>query len=458
MITSILFIFLMSLGSIHADDTNSTDETLNPQTPPIIDPPSGEITPEGKTFTNLENEIENAPDNSVLVISGKYTYDSATDESLKKGVVISKNLEIIGTNDCVIDGNKKARCLKIESGCSVTLKGITFTNGYSKSSGGAIYLCSYSKLHVYDCFFKNNVASKSNGGAIATGYETELDIHGTKFHSNKATGSNSKNGMGGAIKVNLGSKLTLDKCEFKKNKAHLSIILVVSHNKKMGTKTSKAYVRDCLFEKNTADINGVFYLDEYGRGTFINCIFKNNVAKKEGILILDASKYALVKDCKFIKNTAIYGAAVKLVKHGSSISHVTITGCTFTKNHAKKAGGAILSYSGDLKIKNCKFTQNRATVSGGAVEARGGKVKMTKLTFKKNRATYGGAILIKDRKSVYLCKAKFIKNKAKQGKNVLAIYHHTLSKLKNRYNNKLLINITVTKKNETKLKYAKSIK
>lgn len=435
----IMFVFLMVIGSTNAADANSTD------LPVQSTPESIEIS-DAKSFSDLSHEIENAKD--ILVLKGEYRYDPDKDEDYEKGVTITKDIKIYG-EDCTIDGSRQARCLKIDSGCKVTLNQITFKNGHTKNSpGGAIYLSPYSKLTINNCIFKGNIAYNSNGGAIAAGHHTNLKIYNSKFDSNKAISvsksSKSKKGMGGALKVGIGSKLTLVNCEFKKNKAHLSIILVVSHNKKMGTKTSKVYVKNCLFKKNRAKINGVFYLDEYGRGKFINCIFKRNIAEKEGIVILDASKYVLVKKCYFYKNTGVYGGAIKLVKHKKSVAHAKISKCTFIKNRAKRDGGAIFSQNAKLTITKCKFIKNRASLSGGAVELRGGKPKLIKPYFKKNRAKYGGAILLKDKKSIKLYKAKFIKNKAKEGKNYLGICHHCLmnSTLKN---NKLTLSKIIVK-------------
>lgn len=428
-IACFIAVLFMGISSVNADDLNNASD---------IDTSIVDADNDVKTFTDLANEIENTKKNSVLVLHGKYKYDPEKDSKYKKGIVISKNIKIKGKDNCIIDGAGKARCLKINSKCKVTLKGITFKNGYvDEAEGGAIYAGAKSNLKIKDCTFKYNEAHKSNGGAISIAKKATLKIYNSKFYHNKAirASDNSwpkdKRGMGGAIKVQIGSKLTLKNSVFKYNEAFLSIILVLSHSDGVGTKTSTVYVKDCLFKKNTANYNGAFYLDEYGKGKFLNTKFKNNVAQsKGGALVLDASKYVLIKKCSFSRNSGIFGAAIDLFKYGKSVSHVNIESCTFTKNKAKVAGGAIFSDNGKLNIMKSKFNKNSAGTSGGAVEIRKGTLTLKFDKFIKNSAKCGGALLIKDKKSIYVYASIFSKNKATvNGKNLLCIIHHEVANI-----------------------------
>lgn len=445
-------ILLLSIGSLHAANTNDTADYLQDDGNDAVNNTIDPVTPSDnqsanssnntksdyKTYTDLANEIENTKENSVLTISGSYKYDPIQDKKYQKGIVISKNIKIVGKT-CSIDGNGQARCFNIQSNYKVTLDSLIIKNCQSNErNGGAILLNTKSHLIIKNCEFNNNKAIKANGGAIYCGVKTKLEIYNSKFTYNQATRDsakkwpNDKRGMGGAIFMNVASNMKLYNSVFKKNTAYLSIIVVLSHTSNDGIRTSTVNVNKCLFERNTANINGVFYLDEYGKGKFLKSIFKKNKSKdKGGTLILDASKSVLVKNCRFQQNTGIYGGAIDLFRYNKKISYVTIVGCTFIKNKAEKAGGAIFCDFGNVKISKSKFVQNKAGVSGGAVEVRKAKLKLSKTYFNRNTAKCGGAVLVKDKKILYSYKCKFIKNKASvKGKNILGIFNHEVFKLK----------------------------
>ena len=94
-----------------AEDLNDTNLTYE------LD--DNEIIPESYSFSDFQEKINQSEDNSSISINGTYRYDKNIDEnnSLNDGVVISKNLTIIGDN-CTIDGNNLARCFHIKSNFS----------------------------------------------------------------------------------------------------------------------------------------------------------------------------------------------------------------------------------------------------------------------------------------------------------------------------------------------------
>ena len=468
-------VFFLAIGFIYASDTNGTDDTIinddasfstvntTVDNMPTYESSVHKVKPKTKSYTDLYNEISNSKSKTVK-LHGKYKYDPETDKEFKKGIRISKNIKIIGKDECIIDGAGKARCFVIDPKCKVTLKDITFRNAHTdKAEGGAISAGLKSKLSIYNCIFKNNAAKRSNGGAIFADYKSVLDIHNSEFTANKAIRDSDKKwpkdkrGMGAAIKVNIGSTLKLTGCTFKKNNGYLSTILVLSQNSESEVKVSSADVKKCLFENNIANMNGAFYLDEYGKGKFIKTVFKKNHSKdKGGTLVLDATKHATVKKCKFIKNRGIFGAAIDLFTYNKKISHVLIKSCEFSKNNVEDSGGAIYSDHGELKIldstfKNNEahkagggvfskqgkldiskstFQKNRASSSGGAIETRGEWTKLVKISFKMNHAKCGGAILLKDRNSIILIKSTFKNNKASvEGKNLLKIINNHVVKM-----------------------------
>lgn len=392
-ILTITLFALLSISCIWAE-SNVTDE-ISLQTSASSDKNNL------NTFSDLQNEIKTAEDDSKLYLSGTYKYDKNSDKTLKNGIVINKDLTIIGKNGCTIDGSGLARCLRIKESCTVTLKNIVIKNGYTTTNGGGIKINSNSKVIIEKCKFYNNVAHNSNGGAIESKKSCTIKISSSYFYSNKATHSgklpwdSNKNGMGGAIKTSVGSTLKIYDSTFKSNKAYLTTILVVSLSDST-RKTSSLYVKNCYFSKNKSQHNGVIYSDEYGKAKIEKSTFKKNYSPKgAGMIVLESSKTGIVKNCKFYKNKGCNGAAinVKIYKSKDS-SKVTISNCKFSKNSASMYGGAICSVGGKVTVKSCKFSSNTASIFGGAIYARLGTLHISSSKFYKNKAKYAGAICL----------------------------------------------------------------
>lgn len=351
------------------------------------------------TFTDLNEQI-NSTDESTIHLNENYTYNSSSDESLVDGIVISRNITIIGNNTC-IDGNNLARAVTIKSKCSVVLENLTFKNCFSENRGGAILVNSNSNLTIRNCIFESNSVFNSNGGALCSHSGTNIEIYNSRFTNNTSIRESDlewekfKRGMGSAICIGIDSNLKLYDTIFNNNNAYLSTILVISYDDVI-YKLSTLHVNNCSFENNTSKRSGVIYLDEYGKGEILNSIFKNNaIIETSGTLILDASIYALVKNCIFESNKAIRGGAINLKKFEENITNVFIKDCQFIKNYASVSGGAIYSNSGNINIENSTFLENSAQNHGGAIYATDGSVSINDCLFNKNLAKYGGAISAK---------------------------------------------------------------
>lgn len=361
---------------------------------------------DSKSFSALQKEIKDAKPNSKLYLKHSYKYNRNYDSSLKNGVKIDKDLTIIGKSGCTIDGAGLARCLRVMDGCSVSLQNLKIKNGFSTSGGAGIKAYSHSKLDIRNCEFSNNVAKNSNGGAIDAKEYCTIKIFSSTFKNNKATRTSKlpwekdKKGMGGAIKTSLGTKLEIRNSKFTSNSAYLSIILVVSFTNSI-KKTSSLKVDNCVFTKNKSQHNGVIYLDEYGKCTIVNSAFsKNKSIKGAGIIVVESSKYAMIKNCVFYRNTGLNGAAINIKIYSKRDSmNVKIYNCKFNKNYASMYGGAICSVGGTFTVKNCQFTSNKAKIFGGGIYSRLGKASIFSSKFSKNIAEYAGALCMACKKS-----------------------------------------------------------
>lgn len=149
----------------------------------------------GPTFKVLSYYIGKANANEDLILGKDYYYDSETDYGYEDGIIINKNLNIIG-NGYNIDGEGQARIFQINNHASVIITNLTLKNGKGQSED-----------------YKNN--AHDVGGAITVKDFSNLTIINSKFIENHAE----QNGWGGAIFVYGNSTLNIKECEFTDNYA-----------------------------------------------------------------------------------------------------------------------------------------------------------------------------------------------------------------------------------------------
>lgn len=369
-----------------------------------------------KTFTDLNEEIASSSSNAIE-LKDNFTFSNSTDSQFSEGVAITRDVTITGAHNTYIDGNNQTRSFIIESNCHVTLENLTFKNGFSNESGGAIFLKANSSIIIRNCIFENNWVYNSNGGAIDSQYGTITEIYDSLFFNNTSIRESDleweefKRGMGSAICTHLNSTLKLENTHFEKNNAYLSTILVISYDA-VSYELSTLTIRNCSFENNTSRRSGIIYLDEYGKGEIHDSIFRcNNITETSGTVILESSIYALVKNCLFEANTAIRGGAINLKLFNETGSNVTVVNCTFTGNFANVTGGAIYSNHGNLTVINSTFNDNEALLNGGGIYTNEGILNVYNCSFKSNNASYGGAIST-SALSVAVADSSFIDNDA----------------------------------------------
>ncbi|WP_407415082.1 right-handed parallel beta-helix repeat-containing protein [Methanobrevibacter sp.] len=335
------------------DSNMNSDENPNNQTP--------------GSFDDLQAEIDNAADGSILVLTRDYY---GTENSF---VQLDKNLIIDGqghTIDCL---NKDGCSAFYSSKGDITIKNLRIINANNDYNGGAIYITDDAKYTISNCTFENNRAEKK-GGAVYS--ENSLDIENSTFISNSADN-------GGAVYVERG--LNAVNVDFTQNSA----------NDYGGAFYSDrdSYISQCLFESNrvTSDYGygGAIYVDN---AEISNSTFKKNYAKASGgavyafgLTLLGSNSFedntagkhggAIytsiftddVKYAKFINNTAEngYGGAI----HIYSENKVAFSQCIFVNNHCGQGGGVIYleSSRSHLTLENNFFNGNSAGKKGQAV-------------------------------------------------------------------------------------------
>ena len=404
---SILFCFLvmiLSISAVSAADMDLDPELALPKSDVGIGASDVEVLADDGSgdFTSLQNSIDD--DGSTLILTSDYKrVDGDSDVS------ITKDVTIIGNNH-KIDADKKGGIFKVNTGCTLTLIGVTLING-NNENGGAIYNDG-GVLNIVNSQLINNTATES-GGAIYNAKSSSIYVSGSTFDGNDLTDRHF-NGWGGAAIYNDGGSIIMDDCRVTnnlKNIVHrggtgnyagdLSSAALASYNdgsviitNSYFANNSGSYGGAILFDKGVLDIRNTAFVNNFafnggaidivnGTYTISNCTFKENNAKGTGstinnnahggalCIVYETAGECVVSDCIFEDNSAVYGGAV-------SNSNAKFVDCTFINNTASASnsetfngkrnnrggfGGAIYSDK-QITVIDSNFTNNTSRSYG----------------------------------------------------------------------------------------------
>ena len=351
----LVMVMILAISAVSAADTNDTSDSAIQAVDeaPVEEVASEDVDALAATdntdvlaadgdgnFTELQNSI----DSSGTVIMSK-DYTRVEGEST---LSITKDVTLIGNNQ-KIDGNNLGGIFNVNSGCTLTLMGVTLINGNAEN-GGAIYN-NGGTLTIVNSNFLNNTATKSGGAIYNDG--GSITVTGSTFDGNDLT-DRSTNGWGGAaIYDNAGTVL----------------------------------ISTSRITNNLKDI-----VHRGGTGQYTGDLSSAAVTSKNGALT--------VSDSYFGKNSGSYGGAI--LSQGDS-AVLNVVGSTFEDNFAFN-GGAINIVSSKYTISNSTFRGNNAKGTGSSTSnyANGGAIcaqendnddgVISDCTFKDNTAAIGGAI------------------------------------------------------------------
>ena len=347
---------ILAISAVSAADTNDTSDSAIQA---VDEAPVEEVASEdvdavastentdvladvGNNFTSLQSSI----DTGTVVMDKDYARVEG-----ESTLSISKDVTIEG-NGHKIDGSNLGGIFNVNSGCTLTLNGVTLINGNAEN-GGAVYN-NGGTLVIENSYFINNTATKS-GGAIYNNGGT-LNVIGSTFDGNDLT-DRSVNGYGGAAIYSAAGDVTIS--------------------------TSR-------ITNNLKDI-----VHRGGTGAYTGDLSSAAVSNKNGALT--------VTDSIFESNSGSYGGAI--LSQGTT-SSLIVSGSNFNNNFAFN-GGAIYCPDGNYHISKSNFTGNkvRGTGSTKTSYAHGGAIAATETAsdciisdcvFKDNSATMGGAISTTD--------------------------------------------------------------
>ena len=254
-------------------------------------------------------------------------------------LALTDNVDIIGpgSGQLTISGNNQSRIFYSGiTGKTITLEGLTLTNGHSIGSGGAVSF-DYASGVLRDVVIINSSATTSGGGIYA-GYSSNLIIENCVVENNAATSS-----YGGGIQT------------------------IYCYN---------VAISDSVITDNESYYGGGIGLYANVQNTIDNTIIRNNTSYAGG---------------------GIYATRPTVSSGTSYVNDTTITNSQIVNNTAAAhAGGAFFQYSENVTVAGSMISGNAAnTACGGIYFYASGHSLVTGSTIANNSAiTHGGGVMI----------------------------------------------------------------
>ena len=271
------------------------------------------------TFSELSTLIESTEENGTLVLDKNYIYDNASN-----GISISKSLTIDG-NGYKIDANQSITSFGVIAD-NVVLKNLMLINFKSSGLYGAISLNGSNVV-----LFNSTICNSSTNSSYSYG---TLVLKSENASVINCTFENCSTIYGGAIYVM--HRSTISNCNFYNNFANGGAALYVA----------SGYVN----LTNCSLIN--------------NNVFSEEVMGPTGGAIYWSGSYGFLDNCYFINNQALEGTGGAIHISGSCS---VLNNLTFINNSATRYGGAISLQSLNATLSNCNFDNNSGNNSGGAI-------------------------------------------------------------------------------------------
>lgn len=336
-------------------------------------------------FEELETAISQS--NGTLILNSDVTKDSSEFDKYKDGIVINKDITIIG-NGFTINANNDGRIFFLNSGFTLTLINITLANAHVSLDGG------------------NDVRQ---GGAIYTD-GGNIIISNSRF-SNNSVDLDGK-GYGGAIYVSNGN-LNITDSQFDNNKGRQGGAISLDD--------STAWISNTLFSENIGNYHAAAINSDHSDLTVLNSTFsfgKTGMSDGAGIYVTYGNLF--VEATKFLNNTAsTYGGAIY-----NSRANSIIKNCIFDGNYAAQDGGAVYNYYGNIDIINSIFSHNTGYYYGGVIYTYNGIINIKDSTFSDNIGFWGGVIYNTITKMT-ISNSSFYNNKAMWGGNMASVIVNT---------------------------------
>ena len=289
---------------------------------------------------SLRQAIADANDGDTIDFGVTGTITLTTDQLL---VEKSINISGPGSNNLAVDGNHASRAFYIGWGRTVTISGLTITNGYAFDGGGIWN--NHGTLTINNSTLSGNSASTNGGGILNDGAflgNATLIINNSTFSGNSAY-------HGGVV------------C----NKGYSGSATLTINNSTLSGNSVTAFG------------GGIYNIGDYGSAilTINNSTLSGNSTNSIGGAICNhgfaGSATLTINKSTLSGNSANSGAGIYNAGFSGSVM-LTISNSTLSSNSASSVGGAICndgnsSGSATLTILNSTLSGNSSTYSGGGI-------------------------------------------------------------------------------------------
>ena len=326
-----------------------------------------------KTFTDLQNLIDNSVDGKINIIED-YVFDPEVDKPT--GIIIKKHIEFDG-NAFMINGLNQSKIFTIINTDVFIMAGF-FINGFSDDFGGSITLIN-STLHLWISRIFYSTANIGGGGMYLN--NSFLNVTDCEFNFNYVK-SNYLSG-GGIYSEN--SRIRINISHLNNNFA--------DEGGAIYSKNSTVDIYRSLIYNNYANwYGGAIVSDSH---LYINAtkIFGNRCGYKGGAIHTTQSyttenSFLEINYSSIYNNSAEYGGVIST----SNKKYVSINTSEFFDNRA--SFGAIFSKQSSSKVNISKssFSNNTATKGAILYAAAGGNNSFFLSSFSNNKADVGGLI------------------------------------------------------------------
>ena len=372
------------------------------------------VCPTGCTYSAIQSAIDAAQTgDKIAVAPGTYTENLLIDPP-----VAATTLSLIGTGATrtIVDGSQGECVMQIDKGYTVSISGMTLTNGECPPAGGIL---SDGTLTLTNVTVSQNQGTEGGGG-IANDVDGTLTLINSTLTDNTALSQTS--GMGGGL-LNFGAASLIDTTvsgnlapaegggidnEGMMQITNSRIINNTTHgvgggldnrNNNLGTGPATVTISNSSFSNNIAFTGGGFFNSD-GMITVTGTLIKENSAGEGGGLENSFKATTTLTKSQVSRNTASTDAGGISNDRGT----LTLTDSLLNNNAAVSTvgskGGGLGIFGGTVVLNRSPVTHNSAS---GPIGGLGGGIVITdagSLTLKhspvtaNNASTDGGGIYV----------------------------------------------------------------
>ena len=388
------------------------------------------VCPTGCTYSTIQSAIDAAQTgDSIKIATGTYTENLLIDPP-----VAAKNLTLLGsgTHQTIIDGSQGECVMQIDKGYTVSISGLTITNGKCPPAGGIL---TDGTLTLTNVTVSHN-EGEEGGGGIANDVDGTLTLINSTLNDNTALSQTS--GMGGGL-VNFGTASLIDTIVSRniapaqgggiENQGRMQIINssianntsnllgggIDNRNSSLGTGPATVTITNSSLSNNTAFTGGGFFNSDgiikvtattirnnsageggglensfKGTTTLTNSPVSDNIASTDaggisndrGILTLNHSP---VTNNKAISTTGAKGGGLGIFGGTVQLNHSPVTHNAASGPIGGLGGGIVITDGGSLTLKRSRVTANDASTVGGGIYIFTGSASLQNSPVRRNQ-------------------------------------------------------------------------